>query len=64
MLAGKTILVGVTGGIAAHYLPELVGQLRLRHLALVQVMMTPAATRFLSADARCRGGRARVDRRI
>ncbi len=48
MLAGKTILVGVTGGIAAHYLPELVGQLRLRHLALVQVMMTPAATRFVS----------------
>ena len=48
MLAGKTILLGVTGGIAAHYLPELVGQLRLRHLALVQVMMTPAATRFVS----------------
>jgi len=48
MLAGKTILVGATGGIAAHYLPELVGQLRLRHLSLVQVMMTPAATRFVS----------------
>ncbi len=48
MLAGRNILIGVTGGVGAHYIPELVGQLRLRHLALVQVMMTPAATRFVS----------------
>jgi phosphopantothenoylcysteine synthetase/decarboxylase len=26
MLAGKTIVVGITGGVAAHYLPELIGQ--------------------------------------
>ncbi len=63
MLAGKTILVGVTGGIAAHYLPELVGQLRLRHLALVHVMMTPAATRFVSplTLAVAAGGRVWTD---
>jgi len=61
MLAGKTILVGVTGGIAAHYLPELVGQLRLRHLALVQVMMTPAATRFPLTLAVAAGGRVWTD---
>ncbi len=63
MLAGKTILVGVTGGIAAHYLPEFVGQLRLRHLALVQVMMTPAATRFVSplTLAVAAGGRVWTD---
>jgi phosphopantothenoylcysteine synthetase/decarboxylase len=33
MLAGKTIVIGITGGVAAHYLPELIGQLRYRHLA-------------------------------
>ncbi len=48
MLAGKTILIGVTGGVAAHYIPELIGQLRWRHLANVQVVMTPAATRFIT----------------
>lgn len=63
MLAGKTILIGVTGGIAAHYLPELVGQLRLRQLALVQMMMTPAATRFVSplTLAVAAGGRVWTD---
>jgi len=48
MLAGKTIIVGITGGVAAHYLSELIGQLRFRHLALVYAVMTPAATRFIS----------------
>jgi len=48
VLAGKTILVGVTGGVAAHYVPELIGQLRWRHMANVQVIMTPAATRFIT----------------
>ena len=47
MLAGKTVLIGVTGGVAAHYIPELIGQLRWRHMVNVQVMMTPAATRFI-----------------
>ncbi|MFQ5859812.1 MAG: flavoprotein [Anaerolineae bacterium] len=48
MLAGKTVLIGVTGGVAAHYIPELIGQLRWRHMVNVQVMMTPAATRFIT----------------
>lgn len=48
MLAGQTVLLGVSGGIAAHYLPELIGQLRWRHLANVQVVMTPAAARFIA----------------
>lgn len=48
MLAGKNILVGITGGVAAHYLPELIGQLRFRCLAMVYAVMTPAATRFVS----------------
>ena len=63
MLAGKNILIGVTGGVGAHYIPELLGQLRLRHLALVQVMMTPAATRFVSplTLAVASGGRVWTD---
>lgn len=48
MLAGKNIVVGITGGVAAHYLPELIGQLRFRHLAVVYAVMTPAAARFIS----------------
>ena len=48
MLAGKSLLIGVTGGVAAHYIPELIGQLRWWHLAGVQVVMTPAATRFIT----------------
>ncbi len=48
MLAGKTIIVGITGGVAAHYLPELIGQLRFRHLAVVYAVMTPAAMHFIS----------------
>jgi phosphopantothenoylcysteine decarboxylase/phosphopantothenate--cysteine ligase len=48
MLAGQTIVVGITGGVAAHYLPELIGQLRFRHLAVVYAVMTPAAAQFIS----------------
>ena len=48
MLAGKNVVVGITGGVAAHYLPELIGQLRFRYLAAVYAVMTPAATRFIS----------------
>jgi len=48
MLTGKSIVVGITGGVAAHYLPELIGQLRFRHLAVVYAVMTPAAVRFIS----------------
>ncbi len=35
MLLGKTVVVGITGGIAAHYVPELIGQLRYRYMASV-----------------------------
>ncbi len=48
MLATKTIVVGITGGVAAHYLPELIGQLRFRYLATVHAVMTPAAAHFVS----------------
>ncbi len=48
MLAGKTVVVGITGGVAAHYLPELIGQLRFRHLAVVHAVLTPAAAHFVS----------------
>lgn len=48
MLVGKTVLVGVTGSVAAHYVPELIGQLRWRHMAAVWVVMTEAATRFIT----------------
>lgn len=48
MLAGKNIVVGITGGVAAHYLPELIGQLRFRCMAMVYAVMTPAAARFVS----------------
>lgn len=48
MLAGKTIVLGATGGIAVHYLPELIGTLRWRHLVNVRVIMTEAATRFIT----------------
>ncbi|HEX7975423.1 MAG TPA: flavoprotein [Anaerolineales bacterium] len=48
MLAGKNIVVGITGGVAAHYLPELIGQLRFRNYASVYAVMTPAAAQFIS----------------
>jgi phosphopantothenoylcysteine decarboxylase/phosphopantothenate--cysteine ligase len=46
-LAGKHILLGVTGGIAAYKSAELVRRLR-EQGALVRVAMTAAATRFIT----------------
>ena len=46
-LAGRRILLGVTGGIAAYKSPDLVRRLR-EHGALVQVVMTAAAERFIT----------------
>jgi phosphopantothenoylcysteine decarboxylase / phosphopantothenate---cysteine ligase len=48
-LAGRRVLLGVTGGIAAYKAVLLVRLLRERG-ADVQVMMTPAATRFVGPD--------------
>jgi phosphopantothenoylcysteine decarboxylase / phosphopantothenate---cysteine ligase len=47
MLAGKKILIGITGSIAAYKIPILVRQL-LKEGAEVKVMMTPSATDFVS----------------
>jgi len=47
MLAGKHILLGVTGGIAAYKSALLVREL-VREGADVQVVMTPAATQFVT----------------
>ncbi len=46
-LAGKQVLLGVTGGIAAYKAPDLVRRLRDQG-AEVHVVMTPAATRFVT----------------
>jgi phosphopantothenoylcysteine decarboxylase/phosphopantothenate--cysteine ligase len=48
MLAGKTIVLGVTGSIAAYKAAELASQLT-QAGARVEVIMTEAATEFLSA---------------
>lgn len=48
-LAGRRILLGVTGGIAAYKAAYLARLLRERG-AEVQVLMTPAATRFVGPD--------------
>jgi phosphopantothenoylcysteine decarboxylase/phosphopantothenate--cysteine ligase len=48
VLAGKTVILGVSGGIAVHYVPELIGVLRQRHMVAVRVVMTEAATRFIA----------------
>lgn len=47
MLAGKTILLGVSGGIAAYQAVEIVGNLRSR-LAETYVIMTKSAAKFIS----------------
>ncbi|MFB0565778.1 MAG: bifunctional phosphopantothenoylcysteine decarboxylase/phosphopantothenate--cysteine ligase CoaBC [Candidatus Aminicenantaceae bacterium] len=47
MLAGKTVVLGISGGIAAYQAIEIVGQLRNR-LADVYVIMTRAATKFIT----------------
>jgi phosphopantothenoylcysteine decarboxylase / phosphopantothenate---cysteine ligase len=46
-LAGKHVLIGITGGIAAYKLPFLVRLLRAQE-AEVRVLMTPAASQFVS----------------
>lgn len=48
MMQGKKILLGVTGSIAAYKTPELVRQL-IKSGAEVKVILTPAATDFVSA---------------
>ena len=47
-LAGKSVVLGVTGGIAAYKAAELC-RLLIRAGARVRVVMTPAATRFIGA---------------
>jgi len=47
VLAGKHILLGVTGGIAAYQAADLIGIFRAR-LADTRVIMTEAATRFIT----------------
>ncbi len=46
-LKGKTIVLGVTGGIAAYWASEIIGVLR-NHEADVHVIMTKNATRFIT----------------
>jgi len=46
-LAGRKVLLGIAGGIAAYKTPELVRQLVQRG-AEVRVVMTPAAARFVT----------------
>lgn len=47
MLVGKKVLLGVTGSIAAYQAADLIGLLRLQ-LASVRVVMTNAATKFIT----------------
>lgn len=47
MLKGKHIVIGITGGIAAYKIPYLV-RLLVREGAVVKVIMTPAATDFVT----------------
>lgn len=49
MLSGKHILLGVTGGIAAYKAAYLVRALQ-QEGAIVRVIMTPAATRFVGVE--------------
>ena len=47
MLQGKTILIGICGGIAAYKAAEVVSRLR-KHGAEIHVVMTEAATKFIA----------------
>ena len=47
MLAGKHVLLGVTGSIAAYQTADLIGLLK-NEMASVRVIMTQAATRFIT----------------
>ena len=48
-LKNKRILLGVSGGIAAYKIPELV-RLFIKNGAEVQVIMSPSAHRFVTAE--------------
>ena len=48
MLQGKTVLLGVTGGIAAYKMPNVARMLKKLH-ANVHVLMTENATNFITA---------------
>lgn len=47
LLKNKRILIGISGGIAAYKIPELVRRLQ-DHGAEIRVVMTPAATAFIT----------------
>ena len=47
MLTGKTVILGVTGSIAAYKAGELISRLRKKN-AVVKVIMTEAATKFIA----------------
>ncbi len=47
MLAGKHVLLGVTGSIAAYQAADLIGLLK-NEMASVRIIMTQAATRFIT----------------
>lgn len=47
MLKGKTVVLGVTGGIAAYKIPNLASMLKKQH-ANVEVIMTQNATNFIT----------------
>lgn len=47
MLAGKNVLLGVTGSIAAYQAADLIGLLK-NEMASVRVIMTRAATQFIT----------------
>ncbi len=47
MLQGKTVVLGVSGGIAAYKIPNLASMLKKRH-ANVEVIMTEHATNFIT----------------
>ena len=47
MLQGKTVVIGVTGGIAAYKIASLVSMLKKQH-ANVRVIMTETATNFIT----------------
>ena len=48
MLTGKTVVLGVTGGIAAYKMPNVARMLKKMHCN-VHVIMTQNATNFITA---------------
>jgi len=47
MLKGRKIVIGLTGGIAAYKIPLLI-RLLIKEGAEIRVIMTPAATNFVT----------------